>query len=81
MKNNKKNKKTKISYDIEADVLRVEIAKKPIDYAREMGNIIVHFTEKGLPVYFEILEAKKFLLQTKKILEKIKIPEFVGKTA
>lgn len=78
---NKNNKKTKISYDPEADVLRMEISKKPIDHAREMGNIIVHFTERGLPVYLEILEAKKFLLRTERILEKARIPEFAGKAA
>ncbi len=73
----KNNKKPKISYDPEADVLRVEISKKPIDFAQEMGNIIVHFTQKGLPVYLEILEAKKFLLQTEWILKKTKALELV----
>lgn len=74
----KNNKKPKISYDSEADVLRVEISKRPIDYAREMGNIVVHFTKEGLPVYLEVLEAKRFLLRTERILEKARIPEFVG---
>ncbi|MFQ6083943.1 MAG: DUF2283 domain-containing protein [Candidatus Aminicenantia bacterium] len=75
-----KNKKTKISYDPEGDVLRIEISKKPIEYAMEIGNIIVHFSPKDLPVYLEILEAKKFLLQSKRILEKAGVPEFAGKT-
>lgn len=75
----KNNKKTKISYDPESDVLRVEISKRPIDYAREMGNIIVHFTKEGLPVYLEVLEAKRFLLRTERILEKARIPEFAGR--
>lgn len=75
----KNNKKTKISYDPEADVLRVEISKRPIDYAREMGNIVVHFTKQGLPVYLEVLEAKRFLLRTERVLEKAKIPEFAGR--
>ncbi len=75
------NKKTKISYDLEADVLRVEISKQPIDYAKEMGNIVVHFTKKGLPVYLEVLEAKRFLTKTKKVLEKARIPEFAEKAA
>lgn len=70
------NKKTKISYDIESDVLRVEVSKKPIDYAKEMGNIIVHFTKEGLPVYLEILEAKGFLKKSKQILEQISNPKF-----
>jgi len=75
------NKKTKISYDLESDVLRVEISKQPIDYAKEMGNIVVHFTKKGLPVYLEVLEAKRFLTKTKKVLEKARIPEFAEKPA
>lgn len=74
-----KKQKPKISYDSEADVLRVELSKKPIDYATEIGNIIVHFSPKDLPVYLEILEAKKFLLRTEKVLEKAGIPEFAGK--
>ncbi|MBU2635341.1 DUF2283 domain-containing protein [Patescibacteria group bacterium] len=76
-----KDKKTKISYDSESDVLRVEISKQPIDYAKEMGNIVVHFTKKGLPVYLEVLQAKRFLTKTKKVLEKARIPEFAEKTA
>ena len=70
------NKKPKISYEPEADILRIEISKEPIDYAKEMGNFVVHFSPKSLPVYLEILEAKKFLFQTKRILEKTKASEF-----
>ncbi|MEK9135191.1 MAG: DUF2283 domain-containing protein [Patescibacteria group bacterium] len=77
-----KNEKTKISYEPEADVLRIEISKKPIDYVKEMGNFIVHFGPNDLPVYLEILEAKKFIAQTKQIFERTKIlrmPEFAGR--
>ena len=78
----KQNKKSKVSYDPEADVLRIEISKRPIDYATEIGNIIVHFSPQNLPVYLEILEAKKFLFQYKRVLEKAGIPEFAeGKPA
>ena len=70
------NKKPKFSYDAESDVMRVEISQKPIDYAKEMGNIVVHFTKEGFPVYLEVLEARKFLTKTKKILEHSNVPEF-----
>ncbi|MBU3942535.1 DUF2283 domain-containing protein [Patescibacteria group bacterium] len=70
------NNKAKISYDVEADVLRVELSKQPIDYAKEMGNIVVHFTKDGVPVYLEVLEAKGFLTKTKNILESAKTSEF-----
>lgn len=57
-----KNKlKTKISYEPKADVLTFEVSKKPIDFAEEMGNIIVHFSKDNNPVLLEILEASKFL--------------------
>ncbi len=62
-----KSKTTKkISYEKEADVLRIELAKTPIDYATELGPLIVHFSKKGLPVYVEILQASKFLRETEK---------------
>lgn len=60
------NHDSKISYEPEADVLRVEVSKQPIDYAKEIGNFVVHFTKEGLPVYIEILEASKFKRVTEK---------------
>ena len=64
MKNN-----PKISYEPEADVLRVEMSQKPIDHAREIGNFIVHFSKDNLPVYIEILEAVKFQKVAKQALK------------
>lgn len=66
MKNN--NKKIKMSYEAEADVLRIETGQKPIDYAKEMGNVVVHFSRDGSPVYFEILEATRFLRKAEILL-------------
>ena len=71
-----KTKKTKMSYEPEADVLRIEISKKPIDYAREMGDIVVHFDKEGLPVYLEILRAKRFLNRPQRILDRTRAVEF-----
>lgn len=50
-----------MSYEPEADVLRLEVSGRPIDYAAEVGNVVVHFDKRGIPVYFEILEATGFL--------------------
>ena len=66
----KKNKTQKISYEQEADILRVEILKSPIDYAAEIGSFVIHFNKKGIPVYVEILEASKFLKETEKAYSK-----------
>ncbi len=57
----------KISYNREQDILMYEISDEPIDYAEEVGNIIVHFTKEGRPVLLEILDASEFLAETTKI--------------
>ncbi|MDR3642432.1 MAG: DUF2283 domain-containing protein [Candidatus Doudnabacteria bacterium] len=58
----------KISYEPESDVLAWETGKQAIDYAQEIGNMIVHFDKKNNPVLVEILEASKFLSQAKKLV-------------
>ncbi len=65
-----KKNKAKISYESEADVLSWEITEKPIDYATEIGNVVVHFTKKNVPVLIEFLEASKFLARSKNVVEK-----------
>ena len=68
---NNKNKKN-ISYDQEADVLMWEVSRQPIDYAKEIGNIVVHFTKNNIPVLVEVLEASKFLDTAKNLMGKKK---------
>ena len=63
-----KKQKTKISYEREADILTLEVSKKPIDYAEMTGNVIVHFTKDNNPVLLEILEASKFLSKAESLL-------------
>ena len=65
----KNNSKTKISYEPEADVLMWEITNQPIDYAKEIGDVVVHFTKDNTPVLIEILEASKFLTKTKELVK------------
>jgi len=55
---------TKIRYSKDVDVLLVELSHKPIDYAEESGQLIVHFTKAGEPVLVEILNARDFLLNS-----------------
>jgi len=54
----------KIKYSKDVDVLLIEISDKPIDYAEEEGQIIVHFTKNGEPVLLEILNAKEFVMSS-----------------
>ena len=79
-----KNKnKVKILYEPEADVLMWEITDKPIDFAKEIGDIVVHFTKNNIPVLVEILEASKFLARVKNLVKKdrvsIKTPALVNR--
>ncbi len=57
----------KISYNRKNDILIYEVSEDPIDYAEEVGPIIVHFSKKGKPVLMEILDASEFLAETSKI--------------
>jgi len=62
----------KISYDKEADVLSWELSQQgDIDYASEMGDVIVHFTKENKPVYLEVLNASKFLQKTREVTGQI----------
>ncbi len=54
----------KIKYDKETDILMIELSDKPVDYAEEEGQIIVHFTKDEEPVLLEILDAKEFIMNT-----------------
>ncbi len=65
-----KSNQLKINYEPEADVLTYEITSQPIDYAKEIGNIVVHFTKSNMPVLVEILEATKFLKKAEKLTSK-----------
>lgn len=53
----------KVSYEPEADVLTVRLSEEPIDYAEEIGNLVVHFSANKVPVLIEILQAKKVMVQ------------------
>jgi len=54
----------KIRYSKDVDALLIELSDKPIDYAQEEGQIIVHFTKEGEPVLLEILDARDFVLSS-----------------
>ena len=51
----------KVRYDREEDILMARVSDESIDYAEEIGPIIVHFTKEGKPVLFEIMNATEFL--------------------
>lgn len=54
----------KIKYSKDVDALLIELSDKPIDYAEEEGQLVVHFTKEGDPVLLEILDAKEFVMSS-----------------
>lgn len=62
----------KVRYSRKEDILLIEVSDEPIEYAEEVGNIIVHFTKEEKPVLLEILDASEFLAETTKITMKPK---------
>lgn len=55
------SKHPKFVYENKDDVLNIYLSETPIDYAEQSGDMIVHFSKDDEPVYFEILDASKFL--------------------
>ena len=51
-----------VRYDREEDILMARVSDESIDYAEEIGPMIVHFTREGKPVLFEIMDATEFLV-------------------
>jgi len=52
----------KIKYDEDADVLSIMLKEQgKLSYAEEVGDIIVHFDDKGKPLFIEILKASKIV--------------------
>ncbi|MGQ9694074.1 MAG: DUF2283 domain-containing protein [Thermodesulfobacteriota bacterium] len=54
----------KIRYSKDGDALLIELSDKPIDYAEEEGQLIVHFTKNAEPVLIEILDAREFVMKS-----------------
>ncbi|NKQ37996.1 MAG: DUF2283 domain-containing protein [Methanosarcinales archaeon] len=60
----------KLHYSQKEDILMYEVGDGKIDYAEEMGSIIVHFNKQGKPLLIEILNASEFITQATKFLMK-----------
>jgi hypothetical protein len=50
-------------YDEESNLISLEIAKGKIAYAKDFGNVIIHFSKAKKPILIEILDASKFVGQ------------------
>lgn len=68
---NKNSDEGRITYEAEADVLMLEISREAtIDSARELGNVVIHFTKQNVPVLIEILNASQFLHTASAVFDK-----------
>ena len=67
----------KISYNREDDVMVLEVSSDTIDFAEEMGQIIVHFSKEKKPVLLEIMDASEFIATAAKSTIKAKDSEAV----
>jgi uncharacterized protein YuzE len=56
-----------MNYDIESNILSIELAKGAISNTKEFGNFIIHLSSVGKPILVEILNASKFISQANKI--------------
>lgn len=58
----------KFRYDKTDDILMVWFSQKPVDYAEQTRDVVVHFSKDSKPVLLEILSASKFLLESSRLL-------------
>jgi len=50
----------RLRYDAESDVLLIVVSESgKLSHAEEMGDIVVHLSEKGEPLFLEVLNASK----------------------
>ncbi len=50
----------KLRYDSESDVLLVVVSESgKLSHAEEMGDIVIHLSEDGKPLFLEVLNASK----------------------
>jgi uncharacterized protein YuzE len=50
----------KLKYDSESDVLLVVVSESgKLSHAEEMGDIVIHLSKDGRPLFLEVLNASK----------------------
>jgi len=57
----------KVSYNRVDDVLLLEVSDEGIEYAEEVGPLIIHLTKAGKPVLVEILDASEVLAELTRV--------------
>ncbi len=68
-------------YDPEVNILYIELSKRAIVHAIELGNFIIHISEKNTPVLIEVLNASKYKAEFSKIKDLASVNEILTKKA
>ena len=51
----------KIKYSKDVDTLLIELSDKPISYAEEDGQVILHYSNDDMLVLIEVLDFRQFI--------------------
>ncbi|PIT94216.1 hypothetical protein COU00_00155 [Candidatus Falkowbacteria bacterium CG10_big_fil_rev_8_21_14_0_10_43_11] len=54
-------------FDLESNIVSLEIASGKIDHVLELGNFLIHVNKNNAPLLIEILDGGKFVSQFKKV--------------
>ena len=54
----------KFKYSPEVDILLIKLGDGKFDYAEENEGVIVHYNKEEVPVLLEIMDAKRFVLNS-----------------
>ena len=50
-----------MEYDIESNILSIQISDGKINHVKEFGDFIIHLSKGNKPLLIEILEASRFI--------------------
>lgn len=68
----------RLGYDREKDILLIEVSKKPVDHAEEVGPLVIHFSKQNRPVLIEVFDASDFLSTATKVATRAKREQLVS---
>jgi len=68
----------RLGYDREKDILLIEVSRKPVDHAEEVGPLIIHFSKQNHPVLIEVLDASDFLSSATKVTARAETEKLVS---
>lgn len=68
----------RLGYDREKDILLIEVSRKAVDHAQEIGPLVVHFSKQNQPVLLEVFGASDFLSAATKVAAQARTEQLVS---